>query len=232
MHTSKQELLDRLHHQLIVSCQALEQEPLHSSVIMGRMALAAQQGGAAGIRANTPEDIREIQKTVPLPIIGLYKVVYPDSDIYITPTMREVDALAAVDPDIIALDATNRLRPGGVTLEDFFAQVRKKYPDRIFMADTSCYEEGVRAQELGFDIVGTTMAGYTAYTRDVTLPAFGLLQRYGETLHVPVIAEGGIWKPTDLKKAMDLGAWAAVVGGAITRPQEITKRFVNALDNT
>lgn len=225
-----QAVLEKLKGGLIVSCQALKTEPLFSSYIMGRMAFAALEGGAVGIRANTPEDIAQIKRTVALPVIGLYKVDYPDSEIYITPTMAEIDALAAAGPEIIAMDATKRLRPGGRTLADFFGEVRAKYPDQLFMADTSCFEEGALAQELGFDLVGTTLAGYTPYTEGVELPNYGLMERYVKELRLPVVAEGGIWSPDQLRKAMDLGVWTAVVGTAITRPRDITRRFVKALD--
>lgn len=228
----KSEILRKIHHKLIVSCQALSNEPLYSPLIMERMAIAAQEGGAAGIRANSPQDIREIKKAVDLPIIGLYKVVYDDSEVYITPTMKEIDALMEVGPDIIAIDATKRRRPHGQLLKDFFREVKGKYPNQIFMADTSCYDEGVTAKKLGFDIVGTTMSGYTEYTQGTELPAFDLMRRYAETLDLPIIAEGGIWTPEQLKKALGLGVWAAVVGTAITRPREITRRFANALKET
>ena len=134
------ETIEQLKGKLIVSCQALPHEPLHSSFIMGRMAKAALEGGAAGIRANTPEDIREIQTQVNLPVIGIIKRDYDDSAVYITPTLREVDELMAVHPDIIALDATCRLRPGGVTLDDFFKTIKEKYPDQLWMADCSTVE--------------------------------------------------------------------------------------------
>ena len=126
---TNQEILAKLKGGLIVSCQALASEPLHSSYIMSRMAFAAKEGGACGIRSNSPEDIIEIRKTVDLPVIGLHKVDYDDSDIYITPTMKEIDALVATGVEIIALDATNRIRPGGLTLTEFFTEVRAKYPD-------------------------------------------------------------------------------------------------------
>lgn len=225
----KNEILQRIKGRLIVSCQALSDEPLYSSFIMKRMAVAAQEGGASGIRANSPQDIEEIKKEVALPIIGLYKVVYGDSDVYITPTMKEVDELMRVGADIIAMDATRRPRPNGKTLEEFFKEVRRKYPEQLFMADTSCYEEGVKAKELGFDIIGTTMSGYTEYTKDVKLPNYGLMKRYAESLNTPIIAEGGIWTPEQLKAAMDIGVWAAVVGTAITRPREITRYFLSGL---
>lgn len=223
----KNEILKRIKGGLIVSCQALDTEPLYSPFIMGRMALAAREGGAVGIRANSPVDIAEIKKAVDLPIIALHKVNYPDSDVYITPTMKEVDSLVEVGADIIALDATKRIRPDGQTLEEFFRQIQQKYPKQLWMADTSCYEEGVKAKELGFDFVGTTMSGYTDYTKGTRLPNFDLMKQYVDTLGLPIIAEGGIWTPEQLKKALDLGVCAAVVGTAITRPREITKRFVN-----
>lgn len=224
----KCQILQQIHHQLIVSCQALNDEPLCNPFIMERMAVAAQEGGAAGIRANSPADIVAIKKAIHLPIIGLYKVVYNDSNVYITPTMREVDALMKVHPDIIAIDATKRIRPQGLTLQEFFSAVKKKYPHQMFMADTSCYEEGVMAKKLGFDLIGTTMAGYTKYTQGVTLPDFELMRLYS-TLNIPIIAEGGIWTPEQLKKTFEFGVWAAVIGTAITRPREITRRFVYAI---
>ena len=192
------QILEAIKGKLIVSCQALENEPLHSSYIMSRMAYAAFEGGAGGIRANTVEDITEIQKTVSLPIIGIIKQVYPDSEVYITPTEKEVDSLCNCGVDIIAIDATDRLRPGGKTLEEFFRKVRKKYPDKLFMADTSCFEEGKRARDIGFDIIGTTMSGYTPYTKGRSLPDFELMERYVTELDCPVIAEGGIWTPEQL----------------------------------
>lgn len=223
------EILERIKGGLIVSCQALPDEPLFSSYIMSRMAYAAFEGGADGIRANTVEDITEIKKVVDLPVIGIIKAVYDDSDVYITPTMKEVDALVNCGVEIIALDATNRLRPGGATFEEFFKEVRAKYPEQLFMADTSCFEEGKKARELGIDIVGTTMSGYTSYTKGRKLPDFELMSRYVNELDCPVIAEGGIWTPEQLKASFDAGVHAAVVGTAITRPREITKKFANAI---
>ncbi|MBQ4050388.1 MAG: N-acetylmannosamine-6-phosphate 2-epimerase [Oscillospiraceae bacterium] len=223
---TNQEILAKIKGGLIVSCQALASEPLHSSYIMSRMAFAAKEGGACGIRANSPEDIVEIRKTVDLPVIGLHKVDYDDSEIYITPTMKEIDALVATGVEIIALDATKRTRPGGLTLTEFFTEVRAKYPDQLFMADTSCFEEGKLAAELGFDLIGTTMSGYTPYTKGRSLPDYELMERYVKELDKPIIAEGGIWEICQLKTAMATGVWAAVVGTAITRPRDITRRFV------
>lgn len=224
------EILKKIKGGLIVSCQALESEPLYDSYIMSKMAWAAYLGGAVGIRANTVVDIKAIKQKVDLPVIGIIKQVYSDSEVYITPTEKEVDALVEIGCEIIAIDATDRPRPNGKSLEEFFTVIRKKYPNQLFMADTSCFEEGVLAEKLGFDLIGTTMAGYTPYTKGTPLPDYTLMQRYVSELNTPVIAEGGIWAPDELKRAIDIGVHAAVVGTAITRPMDITKRFVNALE--
>ena len=153
--------VEHLEGRLIVSCQALPGEPLHSSFIMGRMALAAKEGGAAGIRANTKEDIAEIQKQVDLPVIGIVKRDYEDSKVYITPTMKEIEELMEVKPEIIALDATSDLRPGAKSLDEFYREIRAAYPDQLLMADCSTVEEALHADQLGFDFIGTTLVGYT-----------------------------------------------------------------------
>ena len=223
------QILESIKGGLIVSCQALEDEPLHSSYIMSRMAVAARDGGAVAIRANGASDITEIKKEVSLPIIGLTKKVYPDSQIYITPTMAEINELAEAKVDIIALDATKRIRPNNLSLNDLFKCAKTKYSDMIFMADCSTYEEGCIAADLGFDMVSTTLSWYTDYTNGVDLPDFTMLRRLVDTLKIPVIAEGGIWERTQLKEAFDIGCYAAVIGSAITRPREITKHFVEII---
>ncbi|WP_276930038.1 N-acetylmannosamine-6-phosphate 2-epimerase [Herbinix luporum] len=226
-----QDILGKIKGGLIVSCQALNDEPLHSSYIMSRMAYAAMLGGAVGIRANTVEDITEIKKLVDLPIIGIIKKNYDDSDVYITPTMEEVDALVDCGVDIIAMDSTARLRPKSQSLEEFFSNVRKKYPNQLFMADCSNYDEGIQAAKLGFDIIGTTMSGYTPYTEGTKLPNYELMRSLVKDCGKPVIAEGGIWSPQELKMALETGVFAAVVGTAITRPMDITRRYVEAINN-
>lgn len=223
-------ILEQIKGGLIVSCQALKTEPLYDSYIMSKMAWAAYLGGAVGIRANTVVDILAIKEKVDLPVIGIIKEEYDDSDVYITPTMKEIDALVEIGCEIIATDATKRTRPNGVSFEEFFKEVRAKYPNQLFMADTSCFEEGKLAEELGFDLIGTTMSGYTPYTKGRTLPDLELINRYATELHTPVIAEGGIWVPEDLQNVYKNGAFGAVCGTAITRPMDITKRFVNALE--
>lgn len=221
-----------LEKKLIVSCQALPHEPLHSSFIMGRMALAAKEGGAYGIRANTKEDITEIKKNVDLPIIGIVKRDYDNSAVYITPTMKEIEELMEVKPEIIAMDATISKRPGGVSLESFFKEVKAKYPNQLFMADCSTVEEALFADSLGFDFVSPTMVGYTEQSRGLKIEEndFEILKAIIKGSKHPVIAEGNINTPEKAKRVLELGAFSVVVGSIITRPQLITKAFVEAID--
>ncbi len=223
--------LERLRGHLIVSCQALPEEPLHSSFIMGRMALAAMQGGASGIRANTKEDIKEIRRNVDLPVIGIVKRDYEDSQVYITPTMKEIDELMEVKPEIIAVQAGTELRPGGKTLDEFYREIREKYPNQPLMADCSTIEEALHADELGFDFIGTTMVGYTEQSRGDRIEAndFEIIRTILEKVTHPVIAEGNINTPEKAKRVIELGCFSVVVGSIITRPQVITKTFTDAL---
>lgn len=223
--------IQSLKGKLIVSCQALPDEPLHSSFIMGRMAKAAKQGGASGIRANTPDDIKEIQNQVDLPIIGIIKKDYDDSKVYITPTMDEIDQLVATGVEIIALDATEDLRPNGKNIDDFYKEIKEKYPDQLLMADCSTIAEAIHADELGFDFVGTTLVGYTDQSKGNKIEAndFEILREIIKNVKAKVIAEGNINTPEKAKRVIELGAYSVVVGSIITRPQVITKNFVDKL---
>lgn len=223
--------IEQLKGKLIVSCQALPHEPLHSSFIMGRMALAAREGGALGIRANTKEDIKEIKSQVELPVIGIVKRDYADSKIYITPTMKEIEELMEVRPEIIALDATGSIRPGGLTLDEFFKQIKERYPDQLLMADCSTVEEALHADELGFDFIGTTLVGYTEQSKNDKIEAndFEIIREIVAKAKHRVIAEGNINTPEKAKRVIELGAYSVVVGSIITRPQLITKAFAEAL---
>ncbi len=220
---------------LIVSCQALPDEPLHSSFIMGRMARAAKEGGASGIRANTVADIEEIQKEVDLPVIGIIKRQYGDNHVYITPTMTEVDELMAMKnpPEVIAVDATCRERPDHKTLDELFGEMKKKYPDQLWMADCSTVEEMKHADELGFDFIGTTLVGYTPESEGDKIETndFEIIREFLKTTKHPLIGEGNIDTPEKVKRVLELGAYSVVVGSIITRPQVITKRFVDAIEN-
>jgi N-acylglucosamine-6-phosphate 2-epimerase len=224
-------VLDTLKGKLIVSCQALDNEPLHSPFIMSRMALAAAQGGAAAIRANSVVDIDAIRQQVSLPVIGIIKRDYPDSAVFITATLREVDELMALKPEIIALDATARPRPGGETLAGLVSQIRARYPSVLLMADIATVKEAKTAQALGFDCIGTTLYGYTADTagRKLKEADCQFLREVLAAVTLPVVAEGNVETPELAARCLTLGAHTVVVGGAITRPQQITARFVAAI---
>lgn len=222
-----EEMFGLIKGELIVSCQALENEPLHSSQIMGRMALAAKQGGAKAIRAQGIEDIKEIRRKVDLPIIGIIKKEYDDSDIYITPSKKEVLELLETGCEMIALDCTDRKRPGNENIQDLVNLIHDN--NKLVMADISTYEEGVQAFNMGVDCISTTLSGYTNYSRQDEDVDLDLIKKLSTNLSVPIIAEGKIKSPNELKKAYESGAFSAVVGGAITRPQDITKSFVNIL---
>ncbi|GAA0862117.1 N-acetylmannosamine-6-phosphate 2-epimerase [Paraclostridium tenue] len=220
-------MLDIIKDKLIVSCQALEDEPLHSSFIMGKMANAAKIGGAVAIRAQGVEDIIEIKKVTNLPVIGIIKRNYEDSPIYITPTKKEIDELLTTKCEMIAIDATNRNRPNNENLEELINYIKSK--NVLVMADISNYEEAIKAYEYGVDCISTTLSGYTPYTKKLEGPDFELIEKLVKELDIPIIAEGRINTPEELKKALSLGAYSAVVGSAITRPQLITEKFTKAI---
>lgn len=225
-------VLNQMNQGLIVSCQALEGEPLHSSFIMGRMSIAAKEGGAKGIRANSVPDILEIKRCVDLPVIGIIKQVYGQNPVFITPTMKEIDALMTTGVEIIATDATSRIRPDGKSLDQFYQEVKTKYPEVILMADVSTVEEAIYADELGFDIVAPTLYGYTDETDGLKIDSNNyrvIKQIVREVKHAKVLAEGNVFTPEIARTLLDINVHAVVVGGAITRPQQITKRFVEAM---
>lgn len=229
----KQELFERIRGQMIVSCQAIPGEPLYveEKSVMYLMARAAKMAGAPAIRTSSVRDVAAIKEETGLPVIGLVKIRYPGFESYITPTMKEVDELAAAESDVIALDCTLRTRGDGKTVNEFIKEVRQKYPDAILMADISNYEEGVNAWKMGMDLVGTTMSGYTADSPHMDGPDYELVRRLSKTVDVPVIGEGKIHYPDQAVKMLDAGAFAIVVGGAITRPLEIANRFMDAVKN-
>ncbi len=222
-------LIDKLKGGLIVSCQAYTGEPLFGSNYMERMAVAAYESGAVGIRANGPNDVRAIRRAVPIPIIGIYKISVPGSEVYITPNIDSARVIANEGAEIIALDCTNRPLPDGSYGRDLI-HVIKEQLGTFVMADISNLKEGILAEKAGADLVSTTMSGYTQYTvSNNDGPDFKLVEDLTKTVKIPTICEGRIWTREDAIKAFDCGAYAIVIGSAITAPQIITSRFVEAI---
>lgn len=221
----KHSIISRFKNGLIVSCQALEGEPLHGSEIMARMAVAAEMGGAVGIRANGVEDVIAIKRSTSLPVIGIIKKEYIGYEPYITPSMDEIKQLVNAGADIIAVDATKRIRPDNLNAEDFIRLIKKSYADILVMADISTFEEAVNAQEYGVDLVSTTLSGYTDYSPQISEPDFELIRKASKAIKIPLIAEGRIETPEQAKRCIMEGAYAIVIGGAITRPQLITRKY-------
>lgn len=226
-----EEILSDTRHSIIVSCQALPGEPLYCEEmsLMPYIARAAQMAGCKCIRTSSIRDVTEIKKVTGLPVIGLIKRTYEGYDSYITPTMKEIDELASAESDIIALDCTLRTRGDGTTINEFLDRIHEKYPDIVLMADISTYEEGINAWKCGVNIIGTTLSGYTSYSPKLDGPDYELAARLAQDVDIPVIAEGKIHDPDEAKKMLSLGVHAIVVGGAITRPLEIARRFYGGI---
>ena len=217
----KVSLFSRIEGGLVVSCQALEDEPLHSAEIMARMAEAAMIGGAVGIRCNGVEDTKAIRVKVDLPLIGLWKV--GREEVYITPTADHALSIIDAGADMVALDAT-KMR---ANLESDVLAIHKV--GGLVMADISTYEEALMAADVGVDCISTTLSGYTEWSPQQEVPDFDLVNRLSNRLSIPVIAEGRINTPELLEEAFVMGAFAVVVGSAITRPQWITSNFIRRL---
>lgn len=219
---------ERWRGQLIVSCQAAEGEPLHGPIHMAALARAAGMGGAAGVRADGPQDVEAIRQVTDLPIVASFKMSVPGSEVRVTPTFDAARQVVAAGADVVGMDATARARPGDDDAAALIRRIQRELGAGV-MADASTLEEAIAAAEAGADFVTTALAGYTAYTSHVTSFSFELLDAMVERLDAPVVAEGWVQTPDEAAEAIARGAFAVVVGTAITRPQRITERFAQAL---
>lgn len=224
------ELLETLKNRVIVSVQAMPDEPLYKEECITAMMQSVVTGGASGLRVAGERDVRNAKRLFDLPVIGITK---PDKlplnwyeIVYITPTLNDVKKLITAGADIIAFDATCRKHE--CPIEDMIKAIHNS--NRLAMADIATFEEGLHCAKLGVDIISTTLSGYTLESKtDSEEPDFELLQKLVKNTKIPVILEGKVWEPSQVKKAFELGAHSVVIGSAITRPQLITQRFLNII---
>lgn len=228
----KKTILEQLQGGLIVSCQTQKDEPIYTPDMVVKMAECAKWGGAVGLRINSPEQIRQVKEAnIGLPIIGLFKVWHDDTDVFITPTMKEVDAIVQAGADIIALDCTAQITHEKTIAWDLLAEVRKKYPDHLILADVSNIEEAIHAYKNGAELVAPTLYGYTKETKHIEGANFRMVAQMCRELagKAHVIMEGHIYTPEEAMQCLYLGCHSVVVGSAITRPHYVTKRFVDCI---
>ncbi|MGD1907889.1 MAG: N-acetylmannosamine-6-phosphate 2-epimerase [Leptolyngbyaceae cyanobacterium] len=213
---------------LVVSCQAPAESPLHNPLVIAAMAEASVQRGAVGVRIDSPDHIQAVRSRVTVPIIGLWKQVLPGSDVYITPQFHHAQAVAAAGADIIAVDATERTRPGGETLANLISRIHGELGKPV-MADIDTLASAQAAAAAGADCIGTTLYGYTQATQAFTPPGFELLETMVKTFDIPCICEGGIAAPNEARQSLDIGAYAVVVGTAITGIDKLVENYRAAL---
>jgi N-acylglucosamine-6-phosphate 2-epimerase len=221
-------ILSRMKNGLVVSCQAYFGEPLYGPDFMVAMARSAISGGAVGIRANGPADIRAIHTTLDVPLIGLYKIDLPGYAVRITPTLQSAQEIAEAGADMIAMDATFRPHPDKCMAAVLIQRVQQATGLPV-LADIATLEEGLAAQEAGAAAVSTTLSGYTDDSPHLEGPDFELIENLAHRLSIPLFAEGRITTPAQARHALELGAYAVVVGTAITRPWWIAEQFVKGI---
>lgn len=214
---------------LIVSCQAPANSPLAKSEIIAALAEVAEHNGSIAVRIDSPPHIKAVKQAVRLPIFGIYKIVSGSSEVYITPTFDSARAVAEAGADVIAIDATLRRRPNGESLSEIIRRIEAELNTPV-MADVATLEEGINAAEiLGVDFISTTLSGYTNDTKHITEPDFDLVEKLVRRIRLPVICEGRLRSPEDARRAFDCGAFAVVVGGAITGVDQLVQRFVSVM---
>jgi len=220
--------LQSLNKTLIVSCQAPVESPLHDPYVIAAIAKAAILSGASAVRIDTPAHITAVRQQISAPIIGLWKQQIPGYEVYITPQFSHAEAIAKAGADIIAIDATLRERPNQEQLTTIISRIHQEL-GKLVMADIDTIEAAIAAANAGADIVGTTLYGYTKETKHLSPPGFQLLAEMVEKLPVPVICEGGISSPKMAQQALEIGAFAVVVGTDITGIDAKLKEYVVAL---
>lgn len=223
-----QHLKSAIHGGLIVSCQAPVNSPLSKPEIIAALAQVAEQNGAVGVRIDSPAHIRAVKKLVKAPVLGIYKIVSEHSEVYITPTFAAAEQVAAAGADVIAVDATLRRRPDGASLSELVRRIGDELKLPV-MADVATLDEGLNAAEtIGADFVGTTLSGYTNQTKHIVEPDFELVERLAGKTDLPIICEGRLRCPEDVRRAFECGAFAVVVGGAITGIDNLVREFASA----
>lgn len=227
----KRAILESFKNGLIVSCQVQWDDPIYTDDMVVKMAEGARWAGAVGIRANSPEQIRAIKEKVDLPMIGLYKIWHDDTDVFITPTLEAAREVWEAGAEIIALDCTDQITHEGRPAWELLPIVKKEIPEAMIFADVSNYNEAKRAVELGADIVGPTLYGYTKETASIEYPDLREFARMCRDMgdQAYFLMEGHIYSPEDAIKCLYLGAHSVVVGSAITRPHLTAKRFVDLM---
>lgn len=221
-------VVESLRGGLVVSCQAYPGEPMRHPQTIAQLAQAACSGGAAGIRTEGPDCVATVQERVPVPVIGLWKEG-PADGVFITPTLAHALTVVRAGADVVAVDGTRRPRPDGLTLAQVVDGVHSQ-TDALVMADCGSLDDALAASDAGVDLIGTTLAGYTGERPRTNGPDLELVSAIAERLpQVPLLAEGRVHVPAQGRQALDAGAFAVVVGTAITHPATITGWFVEAL---
>ena len=220
---ARDQVLAAIRHGVIVSCQAEAGGPLDAPEYIAAMAVSAERGGAVGLRIDNPVNVRAVRALTTVPVIGIYKQYRPDSDVYITSTFESARVVVEAGADVVALDGTPRSRPDGETFAEIVRRVHRECGVPV-MADVSTVEEAAAAARAGADLVATTLAGFTPYSTGVRDNA-ALAGRIAAAVPVPVVVEGGLWTVDDVRAGFDAGAFAVVVGSAVTAPELITRRL-------
>ena len=223
--------IEGIRHSIVVSCQAGPESPLNAPHFIAALAKSAEMGGAAGFRVDRPENVAAVRAITHLPIMGINKIVTAGYDVYITPTYASAEAVVDAGADMLAIDATYRARPGGETFLEIVQKVHEKLNVPV-MADVGTVEQGLRALQDGADMIGTTMSTSAPYGKAEDGPGLHIVEALTKVTDKPIIVEGQVWTIEDVRASFDAGAYAIVIGSAITVPQFITQRFVQAIPIT